>query len=64
MRADLAGKVAETFKQTIYRTLTDRYQFEAVAIETVDTYSDGTKKIGRDFGRRLTQAKGNQHETF
>ena len=44
--------------------LTDRYQFEAVAIETAGTYSEGTKNIVRDIGRRLTDATGDQRETF
>ena len=47
-----------------YRSLTDRYQFEAVAIETAGTYSEGTKNIVRDIGRRLTEATGDQRETF
>ena len=51
-------------KRAKYRSLTDRYQFEAVAIETADTYSEGTKNIFRDIGRRLTKATGDQRETF
>ena len=30
----------------------------------VGTYSDGIKNKVRDVGRRLTEARGNQRETF
>ena len=53
-----AANAAETVKRTKYHFLTDRYQFEAVAIETADTYSKGTKDIVRDFGLRLTETTG------
>ena len=35
-----------------------------MALETVGTYSEGTKNIARDIGRRLTGATGDQRETF
>ena len=38
---------------------------KAVTNETAGgTYSDGTKNIVRDIGRRLTGATGQQRETF
>ena len=55
---------AETVKRTQYRSLTDRYQFEAVANETVGTFSEGTKNTVLDIGHRLTTATGDQRETF
>ena len=64
VRAGSAANAAETVKRSKYRSLTDRYQFEAVAIETAGTYSEGTKNIVRDIGRRLTEATGDQRETF
>ena len=64
VRAGSAANAAETVKRAKYRSLTDRYQFEAVAIETAGTYSEGTKNIVRDIGRRLTEATGDQRETF
>ena len=63
-RAGSAADAAETVKRSKYRSLTDSYQFEAVAIETVGTYSEGTKNIVRDIGRRLAEATGDQRETF
>ena len=33
-------------------------------IETAVTYSEGTKNIVRNIGRRLTEAIGDQRETF
>ena len=51
-------------KRIKYRSLTDWYQFEAVAIETAGTYSEGKNNIVRDIGRRLTEATGDQRETF
>ena len=35
-----------------------------MAIETAGTYSKGTRNIVRDIGRRLTEATGDQRETF
>ena len=64
MQAGSAANAAETVKRTKYRSLTDRYQFEAVAIETTGTYSEGTKNIVRNIGRRLIEATGDQRETF
>ena len=37
VRAGSAANATETVKRTKYRSLTDRYQFEAVAIETTGT---------------------------
>ena len=51
-----AETAAESAKRAKYRSLTDRYQFEAVAIETAGTYSEGTKNIVPDIGRRFTEA--------
>ena len=64
VRAGWAANAAETVKWTKYQSLTDRYQFEAVAIETAGSYSEGTKNIVRDIGRRLTEAAGDQRESF
>ena len=58
MRAGSAANAAETVKRTKYRSLTDRYQFEAVTIETAGTYSEWSKNIVRDNGRRVTEATG------
>ena len=49
VRAGSAANAAETVIRAKYRSLTDRYQFEAVTIETAGTYSEGTKNIVRDF---------------
>ena len=64
MPANSAENAAETVTRTKYRSLTDRYQIEAVAIETAGTYSEGTKNIVRDIGRGLTEATGDQRENF
>ena len=64
MQAGSATNAAETVKRTKYQTVTDRYQFETLAIETAGTYSDGTKNIVRDIARRLTEATGDLPETF
>ena len=64
MRACSAANATNTVKRTKYRSLTDCYQLEAVAIETVGTYSEGTTNIIRDIGRRSTEATGDQPETF
>ena len=52
-----------SFPETIINPSTDRYQFEAVAIETAGIYSDGTNNIVRDIGRNLTEATGDKRET-
>ena len=62
--AGSAAYAAETVQRTIYRSLTDRYQFEEVVIETADTYSEETKNIVRKMGRRLTEATGDQRENL
>ena len=64
MRAGSAANAAETVKRTKYLSLTDRYQFEAVVIETAGTYYEGTMNIVHDIGRRSTEATGDQRETF
>ena len=64
MRAGSALNAAETVKRSKNRSLTDRYQFEAVAFETAGTYTEGTKNIVRYIDRRLTEATGDQRETF
>ena len=43
---------------------TNRYQFEAVAIERAGTYSEATKNIVSDIGHRSTEATGDQRGTF
>ena len=64
MRAGSATNAADTIERTKYRFITSCYQFEAVAIETAGTCSEGTKNIVHGFGRRLTEATGDQLETF
>ena len=64
VRAGSASNAVGTVKRTKYRSPTYRYQFEIVAIATAGTYSEETKNIVRDIGRTLTEATGNQHETF
>ena len=64
VRAGSATNTTEIVKRTKYRSLTNRYQLETVAIETAGTYNDGTKNIVRDIGRRLTEATGDQRETL
>ena len=64
MRAGSGADDIETLKRTKYRSLTDRYQFEAVAIETAGTYSDATKNILRDIDRVFTEAIGDQRGIF
>ena len=64
MRAGSAANAAETVKRIKHRSLTDRYHFEAVAIETAGTCSEGTQNIVRDIGRMLTEATGDQRKTF
>ena len=64
VRAGSAANAAETVKRTKYRYRTIFDQFEAVAFETAGTYSNGTKNIIRDIGRRLTEAIGDQRGTF
>ena len=43
LRAASAANAAEAVIRTKYRSLTDRYHLETVAIETADTYSERTK---------------------
>ena len=64
VRAGSAANAAETLKLIIYLSITDRYPFDAVAIEVAGTYSEGTKNIARDIGLRLTEATGDQRESF
>ena len=64
VRAGPAANAAETVKRTKHQSLTDCYHFEAVAIETAGTYSEGTKSIVHDNGRILTEASGDQRESF
>ena len=64
MRAGSAAITGEDFKLIKNRSLTDPHQFEAVAIETTVTYSDGAKNIVSDIGRRSTEAIGDQDEAF
>ena len=58
------ANAAETVKPTKYRSITDDYQFEAMPILTTGINSKGTTNIFGKVGRRLTEAKGNQRETF
>ena len=64
MQAGLTPNAAATVKLSKYRSLTDRYHFEVVSIETADTYCERTMKKVRDIGHRLTEATGDQRETF
>ena len=64
MRAGSAANTVKTINRTKYHSLTDRYKFEAAAIEMADTYSKGTNDIVRDIVFRLTKATGDQRETF
>ena len=64
VRAGSTANAAETVKRTKHQSHTDRYQFEAVATETADTYSETTKNIVCDIARKLTEATGDQRETF
>ena len=64
MRASSGAYAAETVNRIKYRSLTNRYQFEAVTIGTVGTYNEGTKNIVVDIGRRLTGAIGDLCEIF
>ena len=47
VRTGPGASAAQTVNQTHYRSLTDRYQFEAVAIVKADTKSKGTKNSSR-----------------
>ena len=64
MRAGSVANAAKTIKRTKYQSVTNRYHFEAVALETAGTYSEETKNIVSSIGRRLTEATGHQCETF
>ena len=66
MRAGSAANTVKTVTRTKYHSLTDRFKFEAAPIEMADTYSERTNNIHvvRDIVRRLTEATGDQHETF
>ena len=62
-RTGSAVNTAETVEQPKYLSPTDRYQFEAVAIEMAGTYSEGTKYILRNIGCRSIEATVDQLET-
>ena len=62
--AGSATNAAETFKPTKYHSLFHHNQLEKVATETSATYSDGTNNIVRAISRRLTEATGDQRDTF
>ena len=59
-----AANAAETVKRIKNRSVTDRYKFEAVKMETAANYSEWTKNIVCDNGCRLIKATGHQRETF
>ena len=43
VRVGSAGNASKTVKRTKDRSLTDRYKFEAMTIETADSYIEETK---------------------
>ena len=64
VRAGVAANDAEMVKRTKHRSLTDCYQFEAVANEAKGRYSDGNKNLVHDMGRRLIETTCDQREIF
>ena len=51
-------------KRTKKRFLSDRYRFEAVAIETAGTYRERKNNVVGEIGRSLIEETGDQLETL
>ena len=56
IRLDLYDRFFDCNKDCLFCFvfLTEGYRFEAVVVETAGTFSEGTKNIVREIGRRLT----------
>ena len=58
-----AANKAELLKRTLYSSLTDRYRFEPLAIETSGVYGKSSAKLVAEIGRRISGKTGDKRET-
>ena len=63
IRPGSAADAAEGNKRRKYASLTDRYIFEPVAIETTGVVGTSTKAFLQDLGRRIAAQTGDRRET-
>ena len=59
-----ASRLAEEAKRRKYASLSVRFQFEPIAVETAGVYGGTTANIITDIGRRITGATGEPRETY
>ena len=57
-----AANVAEINKQQKYINLSDRYIFQAVAVETTGVFGNSTRTFLKELGRRMTSETGDSRE--
>ena len=62
IRPGAAADAAEVRKRTLYSSLTDRYRFEPLAVETSGVFGGGSAKFVVELGRRMTQVTGDRRE--
>ena len=58
-----AANKAEELKRNKYSSLTDRYRFEPLAIETSGAYGKSSAKFVSEIGRRIVGKTGDKRET-
>ena len=62
MNPGAAAAQAENLKRQKYRTLTDRFQFEPIAIETTGVFGASSMQIIEEIGNRLRVCTGDPRE--
>ena len=58
-----AADKAEDSKRKTYQSLTDRYRFEPLAVETSGVYGKSSAKFVAELGRRISAKTGEKRET-
>ena len=59
-----AANKAEERKNNHYQTLTDRYRFTPISLETTGVYGKDTEKFVTELGRRLKRTTGDPREAM
>ena len=62
LQAGHAANAAETRKRLKYQTLTDRYIFQPVSVETTGVLGGSTKDFLKELGRRISTETGDLRE--
>ena len=57
-----AANKAEEIKRRTYQSLTDRYRFEPLAIETTGVFGKSTSKFASELGKRISARTGENRE--